>query len=71
MDIMSQLLEKHNIEVPNELENPVDSSEHCHSVQFQGDIKYPLSSIVKSFPHISDIDLISDISESKISVSLF
>ena len=31
MDIMSQLLEKHNIEVPDELEKPVDSSEHCHS----------------------------------------
>ena len=32
MDIVSQLLEKHNIEVPNELEKPVDSSEHDHSV---------------------------------------
>ena len=31
MDIMSQLLEKHKIEVPDELEKPVDSSEHCHS----------------------------------------
>ena len=31
MDIMSQLLEKHKIEVPNELEKPVDSSEQCHS----------------------------------------
>ena len=47
MDLMSQLLEKHNIEVPDELEKPVDSSEHCHSAQFQGDIKYSLSSIVK------------------------
>ena len=37
MDIMSQLLEKHKIEVPDELEKPVDSSEHSHSVQFQGD----------------------------------
>ena len=26
MDIMSHLLQKHNIEVPNELENPVNSS---------------------------------------------
>ena len=31
LDIMSQLLEKHNIEVPDELEKPVDYSEHCHS----------------------------------------
>ena len=30
MDIMSQLLEKHNIEVTNELEKPFESSEHCH-----------------------------------------
>ena len=34
MEIMSQLLENHNIEVPNELENDVDSLEHFHSVQF-------------------------------------
>ena len=31
MDIMSQLLENHNIEVQDELENPSYSSEHCHS----------------------------------------
>ena len=31
MDIMSQLLEKHNIDAPNELEKHVESSEHCHS----------------------------------------
>ena len=31
MDIISQLLEKHNIQVRYELENPVDSLEHCHS----------------------------------------
>ena len=43
MDIMSQLLEKHKIEVPDELEKPVDSLEHCHSAQFQGDITYDLS----------------------------
>ena len=53
---MSQLLEKHNIEVPDELEKHVDSSEHCHSAQFQGDIKYALSSKVKLFSHVSDID---------------
>ena len=47
MGIMSQLLEKHNIEVPDELENPDESSEHCHSVQLQGDINYSLSSRVK------------------------
>ena len=31
MDIMSHLLEKHKIEVPNELEKPADSSEQCHT----------------------------------------
>ena len=66
MEIMSQLFEKHNIEVPDKLEKHVESSEHCHSAQFQGDINYALSSKVKSFPHISDIDLLSDISESEI-----
>ena len=34
MDIMSQLLENHNIEVLDELEKHVDSSKHCLSVQF-------------------------------------
>ena len=43
MDIMSQLLEKHKIEVPDELEKPVDSLEQCHTAQFQGDITYALS----------------------------
>ena len=43
MDIRYQLLENHNIEVPNELEKPVESSEHCHSAQFEGDIKHALS----------------------------
>ena len=31
MDIMSQVLEKHKIKVPDELEKPMDSSEQCHS----------------------------------------
>ena len=31
MDIMSQILENHNIEVPYELEKPAKSSEHYHS----------------------------------------
>ena len=64
MDIMSQLLEKHNIEVLDELEKSIESLEHSHIPQFQGDINYALSTKVKSFPHISNIDLISDISES-------
>ena len=55
MDIMSQLLENHNIEVPYEPEKPVDFSEHCHRAQFEGDINYDFSYKVKSFPHISDI----------------
>ena len=64
MDIMSHLLEKHNIEVLDELEKLVDSLEHCHSAQFQGNINYALSARVKYFPHIYDIYLPSDISES-------
>ena len=47
MEIMYQLLENHNIEVPNELEKPVESSEHCHSVEFQGDINYALTARVE------------------------
>ena len=49
MDIMSQLLDKHKIEVPDELEEPADSSEQCHTAQFQGDITYDLSARVLSF----------------------
>ena len=64
MDIMSSLLEKHKIEVPDELENPANSLEHCHSAQFQGDITYSLSAIVKSSTYVSNIDLVFDISES-------
>ena len=64
MDIMYQLLENHNIKVPYELEKPTDYSKHDHSVHFQGDINYALSDRVKSFPHISDIVLLYDISES-------
>ena len=52
MDIMSQLLEKHEIEVPDVLEKPIDSSKHCHSAQFQGDITYALGARVKSFSHV-------------------
>ena len=40
MDIMSQLLEKHKIEVPDELEKLVDSSRQCHTALFQGDKTY-------------------------------
>ena len=47
MEIISNLLDKHKIEAPNELEKPVDSSEQCHTTQFQGDITYALSAIVK------------------------
>ena len=47
MCIMSDLLDKHIIEVPDELEKSVGSSEHCHSAHFQGDIDYALSTRVK------------------------
>ena len=63
MDIMSQLLEKHKIEVPDELEKPADSSEQCHTAQFEGDITYALSARVLSFSHVSDIDLVSNMSK--------
>ena len=62
MDIMSQFLEKHKIEVPDELEKPIDSSKQCHSAHFQCDITYALSARVISFSHVFDIDLVSDIS---------
>ena len=62
---MSQLLKKHKIEVPDEQEKPADSSEQCHTTQFQGDITYDLSARIKSFSHVSDI------SESEISVPFF
>ena len=58
---MSQLIEKHNIEVPDDLEKPVESSKHCHSVQYQGNMNYSLSARVKSVSHIFDIDSFSDI----------
>ena len=63
MDIMFQLLEKHKIKVPDELEKPANSSKQCHTVRFQGDITYALSGRVLSFSHVSNIDLFSDISE--------
>ena len=47
MYIMYQLLEKHNNEVLDELEKLVESLKNCHSAQFQGDINYALSVIVK------------------------
>ena len=59
---MSQLLEKHNIEVPDELEKPANSLEQCHSAHFQDDITYALSAIVISFSNVSYIYLVSDIS---------
>ena len=68
---MYQLLEKHKIEVLDELEKPIDTLEQCHSVHFQGDIIYALSAIVLSFSHVFDIYLFSDISESEISYPFF
>ena len=47
MDIMSHLLENNNIKVLDLLEKPVESSKHCHSAQFQGDINYALIYRVK------------------------
>ena len=47
MDNMAKFLEKHNIDVPDELENPTESSEHCHNAQSQGNKNYYLSAKVK------------------------
>ena len=71
MGIMYYLIEKHNIEVLDELEKPADSLEQCHTAQFQGDITYVLSARVILFSHVSDIYLFSDISESEISEPFF
>ena len=62
LDIMSNFLENYNIEFPDEIEKHVESSEHCHRAQSQGNIKYSLSDIFKYLPHISDIDSFYDIS---------
>ena len=61
MGIMSHLFEKHKMEFLDELEKHVDSSEQCHSANFQGDIKYAFSGRVKYFSHVFDIYLVSDI----------
>ena len=69
-DIMSQFLEKHSIHVLDELEKHVESLEHCHSAQSQGNINCSLSSSVKLFSHgVSNIYSFSDILESETSVS--
>ena len=47
IEIIAQFFEKHNIDVPDELEKLVESSEHCHNAQSQGNINYALSSRVK------------------------
>ena len=47
MDIMTQLLEKHNIEVLDELEKLVECSEHYHNAQSQGNMNDALSARVK------------------------
>ena len=59
---MSQLLANHKIEVLEELEKHVDSSEQCQTAQFQGGITYALSARVLSFTNVYDIYLVSDIS---------
>ena len=64
MDIMAQFLEKHNIDVPDELEKLVESLELCHGVQSQVNINFSLSAKVKFFPLIYDIDSFYDISKS-------
>ena len=45
--IIPYLLKKHKIKIPDEIGNPDDSLEQCHSAQFQGDITYALIARVK------------------------
>ena len=71
MDTMSQLLDKHKIKDLDELEKPTDSSEQCHTAQFQGDITYALSAKVISFSNVYAIYLVCDISRSEISDPFF
>ena len=52
MDIMDKFLQKHNIYVPyfamkSESKKPVESLEHCHNLQSQGNNNYALSTRVK------------------------
>ena len=66
MEIMADFLDYHNIDVPyfvkkNEPEKPVESPEHYHNAQSQGNNKYALTSRVKQFSQISDRDSFSDI----------
>ena len=47
LEIMSQLLKKHNIEILDDLEKPAEFSEDFHSAQSQVNMNYSLSARVK------------------------
>ena len=65
LDIMTQLLERNNIDVPDfeRREKSIDPQEHCHTMQFKGNDCHALVSIVKYFPSVSNFDIQSYISE--------
>ena len=69
MGIMTQLLERHNIDVPDfakkkEPKKPIDPQVHCHNAHSKGDECYDFSARIKSFSHMSNSDTHSDISKS-------
>ena len=68
MDIMIQLLERNNIDVPDfaRREKSVDPQGHCNTVQFKGNDAHALVSRIKYVSDVSDFDTHSDILESKI-----
>ena len=69
MDIMTQLLERNNIDVldlarKEGRENYVDPQGHYHTMQFKGNDCHDLFAIKNYFIYIYDFDTPSDISES-------
>ena len=66
MDIMSQLVERNNIDVPDFAKRGkyVDPQGHCNTVQFKGNDDYDLVARIKYFYDVSDFYTHSDISES-------
>ena len=65
MDMMIQLLERNNIDVPYfaRRENFVDPQGHCNTMQFKGNDDHDLVSRIKCVSWVSDFDTNSDISE--------
>ena len=69
MDIMTQFLERNNIDVPYfaRREKSVDPQGHCNTVQFKGNDAHALVSRIKYVYDVSDFHTHFDTSESEIS----